>query len=132
MKNEEDPVEQAPRFTPARLESLSLAADQFALHYFPAGMDKGTMHEIANALLEASKTAALLEQVSGILKQVTEYTARSAHVVNDEYLSTRLAGPSPGWCVECGAAQFNTRSGVTCPNGHGGAETLANPPKKWP
>jgi hypothetical protein len=27
-------------------------------------------------------------------------------------------------CAECGKQQFMTPSGVTCPNGHGGAESL--------
>jgi len=33
----------------------------------------------------------------------------------------------PGNCSVCGQPQFNTTSGVSCPNGHGGADSVSPP-----
>jgi len=36
------------------------------------------------------------------------------------------------WCADCGKPQFDTPSGICCPDGHGGADSLDNPPDQEP
>lgn len=57
------------------------------------------------------------------------------HVVitEDDFKARRVTGPHAGrflseLCSVCGEPQYGTPSGVTCPNGHGGAESLARMP----
>lgn len=51
-----------------------------------------------------------------------------------DFKPRRVTGPHAGrfldeLCCDCGEPQFSTPSGVTCPNGHGGAPSLAETPE---
>lgn len=44
-----------------------------------------------------------------------------------EALKDSLAEPPTIYCAVCGSFQFDTPSGLTCGNGHGGADTVEDP-----
>jgi hypothetical protein len=47
----------------------------------------------------------------------------------DEQERVRLERACLGYCIVCHEPQFHSPAGITCPNGHGGAESLRRRPK---
>lgn len=48
---------------------------------------------------------------------------QAAGAIGDAFPGAKLVGVTPPLCAECGTPQFETPSGVTCANGHGGADS---------
>ena len=91
--------------------------------------------EVPAQILDAAKRGNLFtkENLTEILldeqDQARTWDARSAIETCDriatrvgvDLIKKRLTGTR---CSDCGEEQFNTRSGVTCPLGHGGADPV--------
>ena len=64
------------------------------------------------------KRTPLEEDTDEIPSYVSQHTKESRVAANESYVKK----PCDTYCSKCGEKQFNTPSGDTCPNGHGGAE----------
>lgn len=68
------------------------------------------------------------ERKAWLMKMAAGMAQRIAEAQREEALSANLGNTGTN-CSECEQPQFSTPSGVTCPNGHGGADAMPTAPE---
>jgi hypothetical protein len=88
-------------------------------HAFRAGFEAGIVYRNATGYAISN----------GLVPDVN--AAWSAYTPPEELTGGGIASSTPTtYCFDCGLPQFSSPSGITCENGHGGAEGTSEPTKE--